>query len=251
MNKERTTLVAEYIINKGDASVKELANKFNVSTVTIRRDLNKLENTGVITKYYGGVKPALENMSDFNLRLGENLGEKDSIAKNAAKLIKENDIIFIDSGTTTSKILDKVDQFITLTIFTNNLNIVNKAVSMPNTDIVLVGDFYSRISNSFIYRANFSELNYEILNIDKAFVSASGITLEKGLTNRNPLEQEIKVNTCRISDKIYCLMDHTKFDNSYMLKVLDLKDIEALITDKKPTEEYLHYFKQNNIKLIY
>ena len=53
MNKERTTLVAEYIINKGDASVKELANKFNVSTVTIRRDLNKLENTGVITKYYG------------------------------------------------------------------------------------------------------------------------------------------------------------------------------------------------------
>ena len=76
MNKERTTLVAEYIINKGDASVEELAKKFNVSEVTIRRDLSKLEKKGIISKYYGGVKPALENMSNFTLRLNENLSGK-------------------------------------------------------------------------------------------------------------------------------------------------------------------------------
>ena len=251
MNKERTTLVAEYIINKGDASVEELAKKFNVSEVTIRRDLSKLEKKGIISKYYGGVKPALENMSNFTLRLNENLSGKDSIAYKAGKLIEETEIIFIDSGTTAAKLLDNIDQFINLTIFTNNLSIVNKAVNMPNVDIVLIGDFYSRISNSFIYRSNFSKLNYENLNIDKAFISASGITVDKGLTNRNPLEQEIKANASKISDKIYSMMDSSKFDNFYMLKVLDLKDLDILITDKKPSEAYIDYLKKNKIKLIY
>ena len=251
MNKDRTILVSEYIINKGDASVGELAQKFNVSEVTIRRDLTKLEKKGVISKYYGGVKPALENMSKFELRKSQNSIEKNKISESTSEFINENDVIFVDSGTTTSTILDKVDQFMHLTIFTNNLSIVNKAVLMPNVDLILIGDFYSRISNSFIYRSNLSKVNFNNLNIDKAFVSTSGLTIDKGLTNRNPLEQEIKVNACRISDEIYSLADSSKFGKSYMLKVLDLEDINAIITDKKPNQEYIDYFKENNIRLIY
>ncbi|MDD7306020.1 MAG: DeoR/GlpR family DNA-binding transcription regulator [Peptoniphilaceae bacterium] len=249
MNKDRSTMMAEYILKKGEATIDELANLFDVSIVTVRRDLRKLEKENLIEKIYGGAKSKSVKLQTFDQRSNLYFDEKKEICKLASKYIKDGNSIFIDSGTTVRYLLMDIDKKIHITLITNNLYIINEIRDMPNIELYIVGNYYLRLSNSFIYRTNTNDLlNF---NIDKAFMAASSISIKNGLANNNPLEQQIKKKICTISDKKYLLADSSKFDKSSLLTFARLEDIDTVFTNKPVKEEYFDFFKENGVKCIY
>lgn len=249
MSKDRIKDIGRYIIEKGEVTTDELAKQFNVSLVTIRRDLKKLEDDNLITKIYGGAKARSDKLQTFQQREMINSNAKNHIASIASKLIKEGDRIFIDSGTTTKLLLENVNPNIRLTIFTNSLASIVQASKMPNVKLFVVGNSYNNISGSFTYWGKGPD--FYAFNIDKAFMSTSGLTIKDGLTNKNPVEQEIKNMVCKLSDKIILLVDQSKIDKSSLMTYADLKDIDILVTDKDVSRKYKDFFLDHNIKFYY
>lgn len=249
MEKDRISSMANYIIEQGEVTTEELARKFDVSIVTVRRDLNKLEKDNVIKKIYGGAKANSDKLKTFIQRRSLNPESKKHIVNIAKDYIKDGDRIFIDSGTTVEHILDLIDKNIHLTIFTNNLFIVNVASKMPNVNLFIVGNFYNSSSNSFTYWGKRTEL-YSF-NIDKAFMCTSGFTIKDGLTNKNPIEQEIKSMVCKLADYIFLLVDDSKLGKTSLMTYAQVKDIDMIVTNKKPSQDYIDYFDSHNIKYKY
>lgn len=246
MEKDRISSMGNYIIEQGEVTTEELSKKFDVSIVTVRRDLKKLEKDNVIKKIYGGAKANSDKLQTFIQRKRLNPDSKKHITSIAKDYIKEGDRIFIDSGTTVEHLLYELDQNIHLTVFTNNLAVMNAASQMPNVNLFIVGNFYNHISNSFTYWGKNSEL-YSF-NLDKAFMCTSGLTIKDGLTNKNPIEQEIKDMVCKLADYIILLVDDSKVGKTSLMTYAQVKDIDAIVTNKKPSEEYIDYFNEYNIE---
>ncbi|MDY3007383.1 DeoR/GlpR transcriptional regulator [Anaerococcus sp. AGMB00486] len=249
MEKDRISSMGNYIIEQGEVTTEELSKKFDVSIVTVRRDLKKLEKDNVITKIYGGAKAKSDKLETFIKRKSLNAGSKHYITNIAKDYIEDGDRIFIDSGTTVENLLNLLDDNIHLTVFTNNLSVINVASKMPNVNLFIVGNFYNNISNSFTYWGKSSEL-YSF-NIDKAFMCTSGFTIKDGLTNKNPIEQEIKDMICKLADYIILLVDDSKVGKTSLMTYADVKDIDMIITNKKPSKEYIDYFDSHDIKYRY
>lgn len=249
MNNDRISNMGNYIINQGEVTTEELAEKFDVSIVTVRRDLKKLEEDNIITKIYGGAKAKSDKLKPFEQRESLNKNEKAHIIDIARNLIKNGDRIFIDSGTTVENLLNDLNKDIQLTVFTNNLSVIKKAADMDNISLFVVGNYYNHTSNSFTYWGRSPVLRD--FNIDKAFMCTSGLTIKDGLTNKNPIEQEIKTMVCSIVDYIYLLVDDSKIGISSLMTYAKLEDIDTLVTNKKPSEEYIEFLDKNEIDLKY
>lgn len=248
MKSRRLDEITKYVNEKKSATINELADNFNVSVITVRRDITELEKLGEVKKVYGGVmavKP--EQAISYEERFIKNKEKKDHIAKLAAKNIENYESIFIDSGTTTANILDYVDRDIDITLFTNNLDIINKCENFPNIKLYIVGYIYNSETRSFVGESQY----FKMINLDKSFLSASGIHLKNGATTIDFDENIIKTYVVKKSNKNYLLADKSKFGSSTMLTFADLKDINTILTNDSVADEFKDYFLENNINLKY
>lgn len=248
MKSRRLDEIIKYVNKKKNATINELAENFNVSVVTIRRDISELERLGELKKVYGGVmavKP--EQAISYDERFIKNKEKKDHIAKLAAKQIENYESIFIDSGTTTANILDYVDKDIKITLFTNNLDIINKCENFPNIKLYVVGYIYNNETRSFVGESPY----FKMINLDKSFLSASGIHLINGATTIDFDENIIKSYVVKKSNKNYLLADKSKFGSSTILTFADLRDINTILTNDDVADEFKEYFNENNIILKY
>lgn len=249
MKIKRIQQIEQYIQQHKQVSISELCSHFNVSKNTIRRDINYLETEGLLEKVYGGVVATNSQLVPFESRTIKNQLEKEQIAARAASFIQENDLIFIDSGTTTIHLLDSVSQTIHFTVLTNNLDIINTAAAMTNITLVVVGTNFKRRTRSFV------ELSEKTLltryNINKAFMAATGVSINHGLTNSDPLEYEIKKWISTKANQLYLLADPTKFDKSTLLTYLELSNIHGLITTNAIPQNYQEFCKDYQIPIYY
>ncbi|CAH0346504.1 DeoR/GlpR family DNA-binding transcription regulator [Bacillus sp. CECT 9360] len=246
---KRIKQIQDYIFEHQTVSLDELVNIFDVSKNTIRRDVQELVELGEIKKVYGGVAvndTAHAALESFNDRKTRNQRSKEQIAKLAASFIEDEDVIFIDSGTTTLELIEYI-KALHLTIITNNLNFIINSLPYENLNVISIGGVLDRKTNSFV-----SIKKYDLLksyNINKAFMASTGITLANGVTNASPLESEIKQTVVERSSKVFLLVDHDKFDQYGLMTYCSLDEIDYLITDKLPDEEYQEYTKKKGIQL--
>lgn len=246
MKTRRMEEIKNLTYKLGSITLDELCVAFDVSKNTIRRDVNQLEKDGVIEKVYGGIKAKDSDLLPFQQRSVKNNPAKMSIAKTASQFIQENDIIFIDSGTTTSHILDSLPKDLRCTILTNNFDIIEQSTLLPNVSLYVLGTFYKHKTRSFINRDGLVDLgNYYI---SKAFMSSTGLSL-KGVTNADPLEHIIKSAVCKRADEVILMVDASKYDKSALLTYSKLEDIDKFITDTTPPKEYLNFFKENLVEV--
>jgi len=250
VKQDRIKKIEQCLIESETISLTELCKMFNVSINTIRRDVAVLESKGIVRKVYGGItlNTAAGNTIPFIQRTQERIDEKVQIGKFAAPLVSDGDTIFIDSGTTTINIIPHLASFNNLTIITNSLNTINEASKLPNVNVISTGGILQRKTNSF---AGITTVDFlDNLNIDKAFMATTGISIEKGVTNTTYLEAEIKKIVASISTDIIIMADHTKFDKISFMSYCPLGKINYLITDLKPSQKYMDFFNQNNIECI-
>lgn len=252
MLKERRHLDILRFLNKEENSkngvrISELANLYNVSLSTIRRDLNELEKSEVVKRIHGGVilqKPIKEEY-DFESKTLENLDIKNKIAKYAALQVKDGDVIAINSSTITYLIVKYLNDK-KVKIVTNSVALLNEVNNSTNLEFVVLGGIYIKDAKTI----EGSETVDQIKNMyfDKCFIGANGIDIKKGVTTAGPIEVYSKIEMMKNSKEKFLLCESSKFQKNSFYKFSEIKDFTYIITDHLLNEKiYERYNKSDNI----
>ena len=191
MRPKRIEEIKDYIYENKTVTLDQICENFDISKSTIRRDLNEILENSDIKKIYGGVTVlSKKELTSFEERNISNLKIKERIAATAAELVEDGDIIFIDSGTTTLRIIDSIITKKDLTILTNNVEIILRAIPYDNLNIISLSGTLNRKTLSFTGSSAAQVL--QSYNISKAFMATTGFSIVSGVTNSSPMESDIK-----------------------------------------------------------
>ncbi|OLC90694.1 MAG: hypothetical protein AUH86_22425, partial [Acidobacteria bacterium 13_1_40CM_4_58_4] len=191
LNEERRRAILEILQREGRVLVADLAQKFETSQVTIRKDLEVLHVHGQIHRTHGGALPAREGaLDDPTLREKEKLHRKEKlrIAAAAARLVSEGQVVILDSGTTTTEIARALRHFKNLTIVTNAVNIAAELAN-SSVEVILTGGTVRK--NSFSLVGPIAEETLRRLNADILFLGVDGFDVRYGLSTPNLLEAKV------------------------------------------------------------
>ncbi len=249
MKSIRIKQMEQYIMEHDLVSMEELRSKFNISMNTVRLDVAQLVSKGAIRKVYGGVcSNQKENLVPFEERQSKNIQGKIACGMAAAKLVEDGDIIFIDSGTTTMYMVDYMRECNSVTVITHSLNVINRAIPIPNINLICLPGTLERKTNSFASADTVRAL--EKYNINKAFMASSGITHSGMVTNSSPLEYEIKKAAIAGSHQKILMIDSSKYGESGMLTYAKLPEMETVIVDENVDQTLLSMLEKNNVEVI-
>jgi len=244
-------------IKKSDIyTIDDLTKELGVSRVTVQRDVNLLKKRGLVDRIHGGVKIIREDgitfETRFSTRLKKNYREKLEIAKKALNYVSDSSILFIDSSTTSyifSKELFK-EKFIDLTIITNSPAILCEALSYPDLKVISTGGQLRRNFNMLF--GNWVIDFLKKVNIDSAFISAAGLSIESGITTSDSELANILTMVFTRSKNINILADSSKFNQVGMLNISPVNNGMRIITDKGIDNNVITDFKKkSDIELIY
>lgn len=250
--KERIAEIEGYIKKNGEAKISELSTLFpGVSEMTIRRDIERLEKTGSVIRTKGGVK-SIEYISRlkeelYSKRAFENVEDKNEIARKARGLIKEGSTVFLDSGTTVAA-LSRLLTDEKLFIVTAAPNIAVECAMNPNASVYMTGGYLNRdnLSLSGINAESF----LENINIDVAFMAASGFTVKNSFTCGNYDECNMKRHAIIRAAKSVMLIDSSKLGRGMPFTFAEMGDLHCIVTDGKADKEFIGLAKKNDIEVI-
>lgn len=232
-----------------------LKDMFNVSEMTIRRDIEQLVKTGEAVRVYGGAKLQIERGYEASIqeRLNTNHLEKQSLAEEAAKQINDGDVIALDGSTTALEVSKLIKDRKDLTVITNNISIAIELATSPDITTVLLGGFVRGSSLSLV--GAMVEQTLASFYIDKAFISSKALNDKEGLTDITMEEGQAKQAMIDKANHVYVLVDHTKLGNLSFFQVLNIDEIDTVITDQvKPltTEQtaIIHNLQANGIQVL-
>lgn len=234
---QRRTKILSILKENKSIMVNELAVNFKVTEETIRRDLNLLEKQGSLVRTHGGavLPDNIKEEISINIREGINSKGKDLIAKKAAELINDGDIIILDASTSALYMTKYLKDKIGLTVITNAVRVGIELADCKNIKIISTGGILRSKSMSFVGRVAESALNRYYSNI--LFFSSKGFSPKKGLTDSNEEEAAIRKVMIERSEKVVFLCDHTKFDKMGYVNTTDVSQIDMIISDKNlPTK---------------
>jgi len=221
--------ILELIQEHGSVQVSELSDIFGVTAKTIREDLEKLEEKGLLRRIHGGAVrrgEVLDPMLPLQVPNTKHLKEKEAIAQRALAYIEQEDIIALDAGSTTLAIARRLPNM-PLTVLTNDLLIVRELMSKDQIRLVVPGGY--RYLNVLIGNDALEWLAK--LNVHKLFLSATGVHDKFGLSVFTGELLELKKALMAGAKEIYGVADHSKFDRAALLTFAELKDLDVLITD--------------------
>lgn len=238
--------------DKGSVQVNDLSILFNISSVSIRKDLKFLDQRGIATRVYGGAflntinNKAIEVRESIKQKL--NADKKCNIALAAADLIEPGDSIILDSGTTTSQIALLIKDIDNVTAITNDLNIIDIIASYADTELVVLGGKLRR-KGMFFYGSQ-TEKALESLHADKVFLGIDGFHLEKGITTHFESEATLNALMCTATTEVIVVTDSSKFNKICLHKICNISNITKLITDSGITDTYKDSLTQLGIDVI-
>ncbi|MBZ4644536.1 MAG: hypothetical protein JG777_25 [Clostridia bacterium] len=248
---ERRKKIIELIHQKKSVLVPELSKLFAVTEETIRRDLEKLEQQGVLVRTYGGATLPDESVNEIPVeeRQTINYEGKDIIGRTAAKLIKEGETIFLDASTSSLHVARHIKDRKGITVITNAEKVVAELSKSDGINVICIGGVLRKNSLSYVGRvAENTILNNYYAN--KTFLSCRGVTLNRGLTDSNEQEAEIKKAMMECSDSVVFLCDHSKFGKLGFPILASLDEIDYFVTDVEMDKEWQDELKKKKVEII-
>ena len=239
--RERQEQIAQIVAEAGRARVTELARRFGVSAVTIRKDLLVLEGEGRLVRAHGGaIAPRTASRPELAFDLRERLqrSEKSRIGAAAAALVQDGDSIVFDASTTALSVarhLKEREGWHQLTVVTNSIRIAMELAGHPGVTVLLLGGRVRWEALSVV--GPLGDGVFRRVNVQKAFVGAVGLTLEAGLSDAMEEEAQIKRSMVAAAHEIYALVDHTKWGRVASASFCRLDRITAVITDDEAPED--------------
>lgn len=248
---QRRTKILEMVREDGHVKVQELSHIFGVSDVTIRQDLEELEQQGFVQREYGGA--FLKDVGSF-AKTGrmvwgqENLEKKKCIAACAASIIDDDDVVILDSGSTTTEIAKLLMQRRRLTVITNGLNIALILGENPGINLIVTGGEFKAPTLSLT--GEMAAKTIEHIHAGKLFLATAGISQDMHLTYPSLSDLVVKKTMIANSDKVYLVADSTKIGKSAFATLGPVSMADCLITDKEAPADKLQLFRDNGIEVI-
>ena len=246
---QRRIKILDMIKEDGHAKVQNLSRIFGVSEVTIRQDLEALEQMDLVQREHGGAF-----LKDFGsqVRTGKvfnqsNMAEKQEIAKKAVSLIQEGDVIILDSGSTTTELAKLLVNYNQLTVITNAINIAGILGENPGITLIVTGGEFKAPTLSLT--GDIAANTLQSLHASKLFLATAGISPTMNLTYPGLSDLVVKKTMIEIADTVYLVADSHKIGVSAFATLGPITMVDTLITDKFITEEDIAQLMEANPKL--
>jgi len=240
---DRRALIAQSINFEGWASVVELAKRYEVSEVGIRRDLQELEDQGLIKRVRGGAVPTgASSLGDiYGQRAAHHIEAKRRIAREAAKLIAPNDRIILDSGSTVAELAKLIPIIVPtghhLRVITGSCPVVDALTPYPQIQLLVLGGMYLHQYRTLVGPQTLQGLAG--LHVDKMFMGSDGLTAETGTTTANVLEAEVTQAMAQAAHTLIVVADSSKIGLTGFTTVMPLQEVDILITDQNTPADFV------------
>lgn len=249
LSEERRRAIVEMLQEDGRVLVRDLAKRFHISLITIRKDLEFLQQSGELERTHGGALPlktgALRDTS-LQEKESQHRQEKIRIAAAAAQMIGKGQVIILDSGTTTTAIARACRAMQSLTIVTNGTNI---AAELADTavEVILTGGTLRR--NSYSLVGPLAEESLKKLSADLLFLAVDGFDVRYGLTTPNLLEARVNRAMAEAARRTIVVCDSSKFGRRSMSLILPTSSVHETITDKGISKHDLHALRKADVEV--
>ena len=249
LNRDRQSIIMDILNQDKSVQIPDLAEKFNVSIATIRRDLRELEEQQLIQRVYGGAILAEQPMlQPFFPRTNRHREEKARLGAIAATQIQEGETIVLDIGTTVYEISKNIKNKQNLVVLTNSLPILTELETCNGIKVFSLGGELHPDMHALT--GNIAEQALNNFFADKAFIGAAGVSIEHGLTNFNQQSAQLCASTIRRARQTILVVDSSKFGKTHFAVVGKLDSIHTVITDAGIPDEYRDFFEKRGIELI-
>ena len=247
---ERRSAILSYLREHERASTRQLSDVFGVSEVTIRSDLSTLEESGKLARQHGGAEFTRQRVNEqpFDMRRFVHLSEKVEIARAAADLVTPGDQILLDASTTAYQLARELKERSNLTIITNNVHAALLLGENPAIDVLLLGGQLRSSTGSLVGLPAIEMLGK--LHARYAFFGTAGATLERGLTDADMREVQVKQAMLEAADEGVVILDASKFGLRALRTFAAFSDIDHLVTDAGIPSEYVVACRELGIDLI-
>jgi DeoR family galactitol utilization operon repressor len=242
---ERERIILDRLSEDGSVSVALLARELGLSEVTIRSNLKALEDKGWINRKRGGAAAAMHR--DIMERQREHREEKNAIARAAAELVRDGDVILIEAGTTTALIARYLTGKRDIHVVTNSALVFSYARMNPNLQITMTGGEFRRPTESMVGPIALQTIAR--LNVRLGFVGTDGFTLERGMTTHLVEGAEIVKAVKRHSETTVLTADSSKYGKIGFISVLPLSDMDLILTDGNLGDEEAAAMEREGISI--
>lgn len=248
---QRRMKILNLIREDGHAKVQELSRIFKVTDVTIRQDLEVLEEMGYIQREYGGA--FLKDVGSF-AKTGQlfnqtNIEEKRSIAQKAISFINEGDSIILDSGSTTTEIAKLLVNFKNLTVITNALNIALILGENHGINLIVTGGEFKAPTLSLT--GNMAADSFNNIHVNKLFLATAGISSDMQLTYPSLSDLIVKSAMIESADNVFLVADSTKIGVSAFASLGSISLVQTVITDNNIRAEVIKKIRERNVEVFF
>jgi DeoR family fructose operon transcriptional repressor len=240
---ERRWSIVQQVQERQRVSVNELSQQFDVSKVLIRRDLEHLQQAGLLHRVHGGAEAIASSgqLSVFEARLLRNTEIKRPIGRAAADLIHPGDVIFLDSGTTVLEVARQLPHLLTdwatLTAVTRSLMIAAELRTQRRIRLIVVGGVYQHDFDDFV--GSQVEQALQEIHVDTLFIGTDGVSLERGLTTDNVREAGLYRAMARCAERVVVVTDSSKIGADKVQTTLAFSDIHTFVTDDDAPPDFI------------
>ncbi len=250
--EERRRKILDLVTKEGRITVDGIVQRFGISSVTARADLDTLAELGALVRSHGGAVSRLDPVQDYPVSFKEALhhAEKVRIGQAAARLLQPNETAVIDSGTTTLEIARhlKLLKLKGLTVITNALNIAAELTEVPNLSLIMIGGILRQVSNSFVGPQ--AEHMLSDLYADHSFLGVDGLDPEAGPTTPDILEAQLNNVMIRVSREVTIVADASKIGRRSLSPIGSLSSIRRLITDNRIDPDVARVLERKGLEVI-
>jgi DeoR family transcriptional regulator, aga operon transcriptional repressor len=249
LREERRRAILQAIQEDGRVVVRDLARRFHISVITIRKDLEFLHHQGQLERTHGGALPVKTGaLMDSSIQEKERLHrqEKTRIAAAAARMIGRGQVIILDSGTTTTAIARSCRHVKNLTVITNAINIGAELADSP-VEVILTGG--SLRKNSFSLVGPLAEEALRKLSADLLFLAVDGFDVRYGLTTPNLLEARVNRAMAESARRTVVVCDSSKFDRRSLSLILPTSAVHETVTDKNISKRDLMMLREAKVEV--
>ncbi len=250
--EERKRIILEELNRNGKVKVEPLAKQFQVSNETIRRDLDGLEQQGMLKRVYGGaVKESYSNGEPpYVQRQSLNQKAKQAIGRRAAALLKDGDTIVIDTGTTVLELARSIQGVKQLTVLTTSIPVASMLIDSLNQGmfsgkVILLGGEINSEQQSI--SGPLCEKMLQTFYVDKAFVSIGGISLATGISDYDINESMVSRIMTEVAKEVVVLADRSKIGVQAFCKIVSLDAVDVIISDQEPPSSWQAELEERGI----
>lgn len=249
--EERRSLLLNQLKDNGKILIADLVNQFNVSEVSIRKDLAVLEERKLLLRVKGGAVNMHQSVDYDDMTISQKQGlhtrEKQLLGKFAASLISNGETVIIDSGTTTMEIAKNLDGIENLTVITNALDIAITLNRYDRFNVITLGGKMRSVSYSTV--GMLAESALKNFYCDKLFLGVDSVSIKDGISTPNLEEASINQAMINSAKEVIAIFDSSKFGRRSFVHIAALEKIDTIITDSGISQDFKDYVEASGIKL--